>query len=78
MSKISVEEASRNLKALLEQVGKGEEVILVQEDKPVARLVPPQTKEQWLVSMKEFRDSLQVEGEPLSATAIKARQEERY
>ena len=53
-------------------------MILVQEDKPVARLVPPQTKEQCLVSMKEFRDSLQVEGEPLSATAIKARQEERY
>ncbi len=43
MSKVSVEEASRNLKALLEQVAAGEEVILVEQDKPVARLVPPPT-----------------------------------
>ncbi len=78
MSKISVEEASRNLKAILEQVAKGEEVILVEKDKPVARLVPPQSREEWLASMKEFRASLRVKGEPLSATVIKARQEERY
>ncbi len=78
MSKISVEEASRNLKAILEQVAKGEEVILVEKDKPVARLVPPESREEWLASMKEFRASLRVKGEPLSATVIKARQEERY
>jgi prevent-host-death family protein len=44
MSKVSVEEAARNLKALLEQVAAGEEVILVEQDKPVARLVPPSTQ----------------------------------
>ena len=78
MLRISVEEAARNLKALLEQVAKGEEVILVEQDKAVARLVPLQTKEQWLASRKVFRDSLHVKGEALSATVIKARQEERY
>lgn len=78
MSKISVDEAARNLKALLEQVARGEEVILVEDDKPVARLVPPLPKEEWLASTKEFRDSLGVRGEPLSATVLEARIEERY
>lgn len=33
MSKVSVEEAARNLKALLDRVSAGEEVILVEQDK---------------------------------------------
>jgi prevent-host-death family protein len=78
MSKVSVEEAARNLKALLEQVAAGEEVILVEHDKPVARLVPLSTKEDSVADMKHFRESLSVTGEPLSQTVIKARQEERY
>lgn len=78
MVKIDVEEAARNLKSLLEQVAQGEEVILVEQDKEVARLVPPQTREQWLARSKAFRESLQVKGEPLSATVIRARQGEHY
>ncbi len=78
MSKVTIEEAARNLKALLKQVAAGEEVILVDRDKPVARLVPPSTKEDLLADMKHFRESLAVTGESLSQTIIKARQEERY
>lgn len=78
MLRITVEEAARNLKALLERVAKGEEVILVEQGKAVARLVPPQAKKPLLASMKAFRDTLQIKGEPLSTTVIKARQEERY
>lgn len=78
MSKITVEEAARNLKALLEQVAKGEEVILVEQGKAVARLVPLQAKEQWLASRKVFRNALQVKGESLSTTMIRSRREERY
>jgi prevent-host-death family protein len=73
MLKISVEEAARNLKGVLERVAKGEEVILVEQEKAVARIVPLQQKEQWLASTKEFRDSLQVKGEPLSVTVINLR-----
>jgi antitoxin (DNA-binding transcriptional repressor) of toxin-antitoxin stability system len=58
MSKVSVEEAARNLKALLEQVAAGEEVILVEQDKPVARLVLPAIKEGLLADMKQFHESL--------------------
>jgi antitoxin (DNA-binding transcriptional repressor) of toxin-antitoxin stability system len=78
MAKISVEEVGENLPAILEQVARGEEVILVQQGKIVARVVPPLTEEQWLASRKQLRDSLQVKGEPLSETVIKLRQEERY
>jgi antitoxin (DNA-binding transcriptional repressor) of toxin-antitoxin stability system len=75
--KISVEEAAINFKSLLEQVAKGEEVILLEQDKIVARLVPPQKKEQRLASMKKFRDALAIKGEPLSTTVVNTRIEER-
>ncbi len=78
MLKISVEEAARNLKGLLERVAKGEEVILLEQEKAVARIVPFQQKEQSLVSRKEFRDCLQVKGSPLSVTVINQRHQERY
>ena len=78
MSKITVEEASQNLQAILEKVAKGEEVTLVQEGKAVAKIVPPLSKEQWLTKMDKFRDSIQLKGEPMSQTVVRLRQEERY
>ena len=78
MSKVSVEEAVRNLKALLEQVAAGEEVIIFEQDKPVARLLPPSTEEEIFADMKQVRESLSLKGDSLSQTVIKARQEERY
>jgi antitoxin (DNA-binding transcriptional repressor) of toxin-antitoxin stability system len=75
--KISVEEATINFKNILEQVAKGEEVILLEANQIVARLVPPQKKEQRLASMKQFRDALAIKGESLSTTIINARIEER-
>jgi antitoxin (DNA-binding transcriptional repressor) of toxin-antitoxin stability system len=78
MSKVSVEEAANNLKAILKRVAAGEEIILVEQDKLIARLVPLSTKEELLADMKKFRNSLSVTGESLSQTVIKARQEERY
>ncbi|MDZ8221400.1 hypothetical protein [Nostoc sp. ChiVER01] len=77
MLRISVEEAAMNLKSLLELVAKGEEVILLEQDKAVARLVPPLQKEGRLASMKQFRDSLGIKGESLSTTVINTRIEER-
>ena len=77
MLRISVEEAAIDLKSLLERVAKGEEVILLEQDKAVARLVPPLQKEERLASMKQFRDSLAIKGESLSATVINARTDER-
>ena len=78
MSKVNVEEAARDLKDLLKRVAAGEEITLVEHDKPVARIVPPSNRQNLLAEMKEFRSSLSVNGKPLSQTVIKARQEERY
>ena len=77
MLRISVENAAGQLKALLERVARGEEVILVEQDREVARLVPPLGREQWFNRMRQFRESLQVQGEALSTTVVRARQEER-
>ena len=40
--------------------------------------IEPMSKEEWLTSLRKLRGSIRVSGEPLSATVIKARQEERY
>jgi antitoxin (DNA-binding transcriptional repressor) of toxin-antitoxin stability system len=78
MVRVSVEEAANTLKSLLAQVAQGEEVVLTEQDQEVARLVPPQTKDQWLANTKAFRASLNVQGESLSATVIQERQGERF
>jgi prevent-host-death family protein len=76
MLRISVEQAASQLEVLLERVARGEEVILVEQDREVARLMPPQDREQWLNRTRQFRESMHVQGEALSATVIRARQEE--
>jgi antitoxin (DNA-binding transcriptional repressor) of toxin-antitoxin stability system len=78
MLKVTVEEAAQNLKTILSQVAKGEKVILVESNQPIASLSPLSKKEQWLLDTKRFRDSLQVTGESLSATVINARREDKY
>ena len=78
MSKITVEEVSKNLPTILEQVAKGEEVLLVQDGKIVARIVPPLTREEWIERAEKLRQSIQLKGEPMSQTVIKMRSEERY
>jgi antitoxin (DNA-binding transcriptional repressor) of toxin-antitoxin stability system len=67
----------RDLKPLLEQVAQGEEVILCEQDKAFAKLVPLKSRERWLADMAEFRGSLQVSGEALSSTIVKGRQGDR-
>ncbi len=77
MLKVTLEEALRDLKPLLEQVAQGKEVILCEQDKAFAKLVPLKSRERWLADMEEFRGSLQVSGEALSSTIVKGRQEDR-
>lgn len=78
MTKVTVDEAINNIKNLLKRVAAGEEIIIVEQDKPVAHLSPPSTDENIFADMRQFRQSLSVKGESLSQTVIKVRQEERY
>jgi prevent-host-death family protein len=77
MERISVKEARRQLSSLLDRVAAGEEIILLRQGKEVARLVPSQSQS-FLPSLKDFRDSLQITGAPLSDEIAYAREEERY
>lgn len=63
---INVKEARQNLRAVLERVAAGEEVVLLRHGRPVARLVPPEPATPGLPSMGRLRSSIRMTGRPLS------------
>jgi prevent-host-death family protein len=77
---VSVRDARAQLPTLLDRVATGEEVVILRRGKAVARLVPPARKRgrRRLPDLTAFRASLHVKGEPLSATIIAGRREERF
>ena len=78
MREISAKEARGKLSSLLKSVEIGEEVVILRRGKQVARLVPPLGIGRRLQSLKKFRASILIKGEPLSATVLHGRKEERY
>ena len=42
MTRVTVEEARLRLNELIERVGQGEDVVLIEKERPVARLTPMQ------------------------------------
>jgi prevent-host-death family protein len=78
VTEISVKKARGEFSSLLKRVEKGEEVIILRRGKQVARLVPPSGAEGRLPSLKDFRASIRVRGEPLSRTVLAMREHERY
>ena len=75
---INVKDARSRLRSLLDRVEVGDAVIILRRGKEVARLVPPEGEGKPLPSLKEFRASIRIIGEPLIHTVIQERQEERY
>ena len=78
MMEISTKKARAELSSLLRRVEKGEEVIILRRGKEVARLVPARGPQTRLPSLRDFRASIRVKGEPLSLTVVRMRGEERY
>lgn len=78
MTGISTKKARSELSSLLRRVEKGEEVIILRRGKEIARLVPVRGSGSRLPSLKDFRASIRVKGEPLSRTVVRIRDEERY
>jgi len=78
MRAVSVAEARRRLKALLDEVSAGHELSLVRRGREVARLVPPRRRGLRLPPLGSFRASIRVVGEPVSQAVVRARREERY
>ena len=75
---VNVKDARSRLSFLLDQVEVGGEVIILRRGKEVARLVPPRGGGKPLPSLKDFRASIKITGEPLSSVVIQGRDEERY
>jgi prevent-host-death family protein len=78
MKTVSVAEARRKLKALLDEVSAGHEVSVVRRGREVARLVPPARARRRLPDLGSFRASIRVTGEPMSRAVVRARREARY
>lgn len=78
MIKVNVKEARKNLSSLLDKVERGEEITITRRGKKVAQLVPPEVMGSYLPSLKDFRASIQMTGEPLSDTVIDLRRKQRY
>ena len=75
---IGAKEARVRLSDLLKRAEKGEEILLFRRGKKVARLVPVKKVQKTLPSLKEFRASIRIKGQPLSVAVLKNREEERF
>jgi prevent-host-death family protein len=78
MLKINIRDARNKLSHLIDQVERGQQVILSRHGKAVAQLSPVNLEERCLPSLSQFRASIHSNTENLSDTIIKSRQEERY
>jgi prevent-host-death family protein len=76
MAEINVRDARRTLKALLDRVAAGEEIVLLRRGKPVARLAPPAADRRRLPALGRFRGTIYVAGRPLSREVAGLRREE--
>ena len=75
---IGVKEARSKFKTLLDPVEKGREIIIRRRGREVARMVPPPGEAKQLPSLKSFRSSVRLKGEPLSKMVTRNRNQERY
>lgn len=73
---VSVKEARKKIKYLLDRVNKGEEVIITRRGKAEAKLIPIEDKEagnKGLPDLNKFRALIKVKGKPLSQIVIEER-----
>ncbi len=75
---INAKQARAKLSSLLKKVEEGGEVVVLRRGKRIARLVPAEKKEVRLPTLKKFRASIRIKGEPLSLGVIRGRERERF
>jgi len=80
MIRISAKEARAKFSWLLDQVEKGEEVVVLRRGQEAVKMIPAVHDERTktLPSLEEFRKKIKVKGEPLSETVIKERDDSRF
>jgi prevent-host-death family protein len=78
MVEISAKEARNKLSTLLKRVEEGDEIVILRRGKKVARLVPSQNGGRSLPSLRDFRASIRIKGDSLSAAVLAERKGTRY
>jgi prevent-host-death family protein len=78
MIEISAKEARSKLSMLLKYAEAGDEVVILRRGKKVARLLPSRDEGRRLPSLREFRASIRVKGDTMSAVIMRERKEKRY
>jgi prevent-host-death family protein len=78
MKKAQVHEVRDELAKYITEAEQGEEIVITKHKKPVARLVAYEEGKPEFPDLTEFRNSIKMEGKPLSETVIEMRNEERF
>lgn len=79
MKTVTAKQARAQFSKLLDQAANGTVVAVTRRDKIVAQIGPPApsgTKR--LPNLAAFRETIHLKGEPMSATVIRMRREERF
>ncbi len=76
--RVNVREARKNFSSLLNRIEAGEEITITRNGTEVARLVSPPKTAKVLPDLSNFRAAIELEGEAMSETVIRMRQESRY
>ncbi len=77
MEDVSVNEARRNFKEILDRVMVGEEITIARHGRPIARIVPVNPRRRRLPDMTEFHKSIKYTGKPFSQMVIEERAKDR-
>lgn len=79
MTRVSVQEARRNLSALLERVAAGEDIAIIRDGKVIAKIIQERAEAPKLPDLSTFRAGIRVaEGKSLDNTVQRLREEQRY
>ncbi|MBF0228532.1 MAG: type II toxin-antitoxin system prevent-host-death family antitoxin [Desulfamplus sp.] len=77
---VNAKEVREKFSSILDEVEKGEDIVITRRGKKVARIININTNDKPtpLKALKEFRKNIKIKGEPLSRTTINQRDKERY
>ncbi|ABU57157.1 hypothetical protein Rcas_1056 [Roseiflexus castenholzii DSM 13941] len=78
MLEVNIKELRKQLAEYIARVEAGEEIIVIRQEKAVARLMPPVRPCPQFPALTEFRASIALRGEGLSETVITERRKARY
>ncbi len=77
---VNAKEVREKFSSILDEVEKGEDIVITRRGKKVARIINININDKPtpLKALKDFRNNIKIKGESLSRTTINQRDEERY